>query len=284
MRFERRDGEKGRAMGGFGGFSRDVARAPAESAGGADAAAPQAGFFRTLEALSPDRHATLGFKRVENNYAFARETRLAPITVGEFAQAALSYPIVFAGDRKLPCAVMGLKDGENFFIGADGALPQDAYVPGIFRQYPFMLSHIPGVREPVLMLDRSSDSFVENGGAPLLENGAPAEVVKDALSFLRGMQVQWSLTERFVQAINARGLIEATTLKFATRDDGGALQAPQDVAEYFTITMSKLKSLTADEHELYYENDYFSFIYAQALSLQNWPRVIERALSRAAGA
>ncbi len=45
---------------------------------------------------------------------------MMPLTVTEFANAALSFPVIFVGEERQPVAVMGLREGENLFFFPTG--------------------------------------------------------------------------------------------------------------------------------------------------------------------
>ncbi len=47
-------------------------------------------FYKQPEPLTPEHHAGLGVKRVDHPFAFVQGSHIVPLTVGEFAPAALS--------------------------------------------------------------------------------------------------------------------------------------------------------------------------------------------------
>ena len=59
-----------------------------------------------------------------------------PLTVTEFAPAALTYPVIFVGDARQPVAVMGLRQGENLFVSETGAFKPEAYIPAMAFRHP----------------------------------------------------------------------------------------------------------------------------------------------------
>ncbi|MEO8114244.1 MAG: SapC family protein, partial [Phenylobacterium sp.] len=59
-------------------------------------------FYTQPEPLSPELHAKLGVKRMDGPFAFAKQGHAVPLTVGEFPLAAVTGPIIFVGDEKLP--------------------------------------------------------------------------------------------------------------------------------------------------------------------------------------
>ena len=81
---------------------------------------------------------------------------MVPLTVGEFPIAGIYYPIIFAGDRYQPLAVMGMRQGSNLFVGADGAFEVGAYIPAYIRRYPFVLANDQAREQLVVCIDRDA--------------------------------------------------------------------------------------------------------------------------------
>ena len=52
------------------------------------------------EPLSAEAHGKLGVNAVDKPYAFVGQTNLVPLTVTEFAPAALSFPVIFVGEGR----------------------------------------------------------------------------------------------------------------------------------------------------------------------------------------
>ena len=77
-------------------------------------------FYQTVVPLSSMEHATWGMKN-RDNLEFARHSHAIPVTVDEFAMAQRSFPIVFGvGDAAAPLALLGLQEGSNLYLDADG--------------------------------------------------------------------------------------------------------------------------------------------------------------------
>ncbi|OYX91058.1 MAG: peptidase, partial [Caulobacter sp. 35-67-4] len=79
-------------------------------------------FYASPEPLNREQHAKLALVHNEKPYSFAAAGTAVPLTVTEFAPAALSFPVIFAGEDRVPLAVMGLNNGENLFVNADGSI------------------------------------------------------------------------------------------------------------------------------------------------------------------
>src|SRR5688500_15349712 len=126
----------------------------------APGAAPQLSgsvlFYAKPEPLTKEAHGALGVKRTERPYAFTAQTHLTPLTVTEFGPAALSYPIIFVGDAKLPVAVMGVRAGENLFVSEDGSYELNAYLPAYIRRYPFVFAKDDSSQRMIVCIDRNA--------------------------------------------------------------------------------------------------------------------------------
>ncbi len=83
-------------------------------------------FYSSPEPLNCEQHSKLALVHKDKPYSFALNGTAVPLAVTEFAPAALSYPVIFAGDDRVPLAVMGLNTGENLYIGADGGFEAGA--------------------------------------------------------------------------------------------------------------------------------------------------------------
>src|SRR3546814_20501679 len=78
---------------------------------------------------------------MDGPFAFAKEGHAIPLTVGEFPLAAVTGPIIFVGEDKLPIAVMGLNGGANMFVGENGLFEPGVYIPAYVRRYPFVFAN-----------------------------------------------------------------------------------------------------------------------------------------------
>lgn len=163
-------------------------------------------FYREPAVLHSEAHA--GWHLVDGDMAFAARTAYVPIVVGEIAEASRSYPVVFAGDRMLPVAVLGLAEGENLFADQD-AWDSEHYVPAYVRRYPFGFVSIAGSDRFALAVDTASERLVREPGqgTPLFEGGAPSELTRQALQFCEAYQAEFEGTQAFVAALQEQGLL-----------------------------------------------------------------------------
>ncbi len=163
-------------------------------------------FYKDPEPLQPARHGGLKIKK-DGDFTFARSTNSVAITSTEFVAAMRSYPIVFAAQGPNPLVVLGLEQ-TNLFVDETGLWRFGHYVPAYIRRYPFVFIAHPDGKQFVLGIDRASTLLEEGGeGRPLFEDGKPADVTQQALTFCGAYQTDHGFTTAFGQALEAEKLL-----------------------------------------------------------------------------
>jgi SapC len=239
-------------------------------------------FYAKPEPLSVEAHGKLGADPVEKPYAFVAKTHLVPLTVTEFAPAALSYPVIFVGENKQPVAVMGLRADENLFVGADGEFRPEAYVPAFVRRYPFVFANDDVQKRLILCIDREAPFIREGGETPLFDGDQPSAYVQGAMEFCNNFEQERLRTEAFGGLLKELDLLETREAVFTPRNPDGTPGAPQKIAEYFAVSEDKLKALPAKKLAELRDNGALGQIYAHLVSLLGWDRLIAMAFTRAA--
>lgn len=171
------------------------------------ASAPQSNslpvMFNDLTPLSSVEHANWRAKSTDAA-PFLVNHHAIPLTIDEFALAQRFFPIVFSsGDNPVPLALMGLNEGVNTFVDADGKLLGEVYVPAYIRRYPFMLARLTEQAEELsLCFDPTSDAIgAFEEGSPLFEDGKPAQSVTDILKFCEEFEQAGARTGAFVNEL-----------------------------------------------------------------------------------
>lgn len=239
-------------------------------------------FYSQPEPLSIEAHGTLGVDPVDRPYDFVSQTNIVPLTVTEFAPATLSYPVIFVGDNKQPVAVMGLRDGENLFVGDDGHFRGDAYIPAYVRRYPFVFANDDVQKRLVLCVDRKAPFVKEGGSQPLFVDGQPSPYVQQALEFCNNFETERQRTDSFVKVLTDLDLFETREANFTPRNADGTPGTVQKIAEYFAISEDKIKALPADKLVELRDNGALGQIYGHLVSLLGWDRLIALAFDKAA--
>ncbi|WP_298745645.1 SapC family protein [uncultured Brevundimonas sp.] len=253
----------------------------------ANAAGPLSGnvlFYGRPEPLSIEAHSGLGVDPVDQPYAFAAAANIVPLTVTEFAPAALSYPVIFVGDARQPVAVMGLRQGENLYVSDAGAFRPDAYIPAYVRRYPFVFANDEVQKRLILCIDRDAAFLKEGGATPLFDDGKPSPYVEQAMEFCNNFEQERQRTEAFVKLLTDLDLLETREANFTPRNPDGTAAAPQKIAEYYAVSEDKLKAVPAEKLAELRDNGALGQIYAHLVSLLGWDRLIAIAFQRAAAA
>ena len=241
-------------------------------------------FYGKPEPLSVEAHGGLGVDPVDQPYAFAAKTHLVPLTVTEFAPAALSYPVIFVGETRQPVAVMGLRQGENLFVNEAGAFSPESYIPAYVRRYPFVFANDEVQKRLILCIDRDAPFIKEGGATPLFSDGKPSPYVEQAMEFCNNFEQERLRTEAFVKLLTDLELLETRESVFTPRNPDGTPATPQKIAEYFAVSEDKLKALPIEKLAELRDNGALGQIYAHLVSLLGWDRLIAIAFQRAAAA
>lgn len=239
-------------------------------------------FYGKPEPLSVEAHGTLGVDPVDKPYGFVTKTNLVPLTVTEFAPAALSYPVIFVGDSRMPVAVMALRGGENLFVSDAGEFRPEAYIPAYVRRYPFVFANDEVQKRLILCVDREAPFIRDGGATPLFIDGKPSPYVEQAMEFCNNFELERQRTDAFVKLLTDLDLLDTREAVFTPRNPDGTTAAPQKIAEYFAVSEDKLKALPAEKLAELRDNGALGQIYAHLVSLLGWDRLVAMAFQKAA--
>jgi hypothetical protein len=241
-------------------------------------------FYGQPEPVSVEAHGKMGVDPVDKPYAFVSQSNLVPLTVTEFAPAALSYPVIFVGDARMPVAVMALRGGENLFVSDAGEFRPEAYIPAYVRRYPFVFANDEEQKRLILCIDRAAPFIKEGGATPLFIDGKPSPYVEQAMEFCNNFEQERQRTDAFVKLLIDLDLLDTREAVFTPRNPDGTAAAPQKIAEYFAVSEDKLKALPAEKLAELRDNGALGQIYAHLVSLLGWDRLIALTFQRNAAA
>ncbi len=243
-------------------------------------------FYRQLEPLSVEKHRGLGVSQVANPFSFLAETHLVPLTVDEFGLAAVCYPIIFDTQSKTPLAVMGLRPGMNVFLGADGSLDPEVYLPAFARRYPFLpiIQNAEGAKAPesdskvFVCIDRAAKMLSSTPELPFFEKeGQPSRYTQEAINFCREFDMLGRRTEEFAKLMAKHDLFELTPLALPRAKADGTPDEPQKIGEYLRISETKLNALPKETFLELRDRGVTAVMHAHLLSLALWPKILSRA-------
>lgn len=223
-------------------------------------------FYNDLIPLNSNEHGAYRTRPIDSAPYLAKQ-HAVPLTVDEFVQAQRFLPIIFsAGNDPVPLALMGLNEGVNTFLDADGKLRGPAYVPAYVRRYPWMLAKLrPDSDELSLCFDPTSESIgaFEEGDA-LLENGQPTEATKAILGFCEQFEQAAMRTGQFMAELKSMDLLMDGEVSIQMGDN----QQPFIYRGFQMVNEEKLRDLRGDTLRKINQSGMLPLIHAHLFSLQ----------------
>ena len=186
-------------------------------------AAPTPMLYTRLEPLNRDKHGALRLS-APDDFAFARNAGVAPVTLSEFAVASQYYPIVFLTTRGAAeltaVAVLGSGPSENVYVDSAGRWRPGHYVPAYFRRYPFITADDPKQNRAVVFIDAGSSKLSAKEGTPLFFKGEPTELGKQTIELCQRYHQAAGLTRRFTSAMVAAGVLVDRVIQASDQKGG----------------------------------------------------------------
>jgi hypothetical protein len=214
--------------------------------------------------------------KAAGSFAFARSTNSLVVNGVEFPFAMKTYPIVFTtSEPRAAVVVLGIADGENLFVGEDGAWTENCYVPAYARRYPFILLEQPGSTELLLCVDDGSGLVIEGSERPLFEAGKPSKLVQDALAFCREFHGQHLATMEFVRALSSHGLLTPNEAR-VTLNSGRQMT----LRGFDVVDEAKFNALPDDVFLDWRRRGWLHLVYCHLMSMANWARLVDLSAKR----
>jgi len=233
-------------------------------------------FYKDLLPLNSKEHADWKVSSFDDA-SFLAETHAIPLTVDEFVDAQRNYPIVFtAGDNPLPIALFGLNEGVNTFIGDDGKLVADVYVPAYIRRYPFILAKLQqGSDEMSLCFDPKAGVVgkQDDGQALFEDEGKPTEYTQGVLDFCQKFEESGQRTRAFLEELKKLDILMDGEIAI-TRSD--APDTPFVYRGFRMVDEKKLRELPTETVEELNKNGMIMLIHAHLFSMNLMRRLFER--------
>jgi len=243
------------------------------------ASAPQAQnlplLYNDLVPLNVEQHGNYKL-RIENKAPYLVGVHAVPPTTEDFAPCQRSLRIVFPGGQTpVPLALMGLNEGVNPAVDAEGnLLREDGYVPAYIRRYPWMLVRLnPEKEELSLCFDPTSDMIGEfEDGQPLIENGEATQLTQDLLKFCEQFEESAMRTQAFMTELVETGLLMEGELSISVPGS----EQPFVYRGFQMINEEKLRDLRGDQLRKMNQNGMLPLLHAHLMSLQGMSEVFNR--------
>lgn len=228
--------------------------------------------YEQPELLTKQDHGHLGVTGPAQPFGFARDIRMAPVVFSEFASAQKHYPVVYSDlESPTPVAVLGVLEDVNLFVDADGGWDPSCYVPSYLRRYPFAFVH-RAEEQFAVVLDRAAEAISENPEFPFFDGDELTENTQAIMDFCSRYEADRLRTVEFCTRLKELDLLVVQQAGY--RPDGA--QEDEPLAQYVSVDVERLNDLDDDVIRTLHRNGSLACIYAQAFSLENWNRLLDR--------
>ena len=218
--------------------------------------------------------------KTDGTYKFTSGVNSVPILAAEFAPSAMEYTIIFAGegDVVFPSVILGMKEGHNACLNADGTW-DGRYVPAFFRRYPFVFAVSDDQKTFTLCIDEEYEGLNTDGKGERLfdEEGKRTQYLENVLAFSTEYQAQFTRTQRFAQRLVDLDLLEPASAQFNLA--GGERT---QLTGFKTINRDKLRNLPAETLAEMARTDELELCYLHLQSLNNLTPMTQRVGQRQA--
>ena len=200
----------------------------------------------------------------------------------EFIDAARDYPIVFVeagqgddGRREVaPVAVLGLTQGENLMLNADGSWAA-RYVPALLRGYPLGLARTDA-QNFVVVIDDKADALSATAGEPLFnDKGEPTPMLEERRKFVEQLETEAQRTRLLGRSLLELDLLQP--MRFDATLPGGQQLS---VDGFLTVDEKKFQELPEDKLPHLHKSGILAMIYAHQFSLGLMRGLVERRVAR----
>jgi hypothetical protein len=182
----------------------------------------------------------------------------------------------------VPLALMGLNEGVNAFLGDDGTLLEEFYLPAYIRRYPYLLARLdPDSTTMSLCFDPSSGLVQEDGeGAALFEGEQPTQETQALLQFCQNFEEAGMRTQQFIEELKKAELLMEGEV---------AIQRPEQPDQPYIyrgfqmIDQNKLQEVRGDKLRTWNQNGILPLIYAHLFSLDLMRVIFAKQLLRGKG-
>jgi hypothetical protein len=188
----------------------------------------------------------------------------------EFRNLQAHYPVVFrkaADGAFVPMALLGLREGQNLFLGPDGW--DASYVPLTVERQPFLIGNSGG--EWVVHVDLDSPRIASDGEPVFRQHGGTTDFLERMSSVLLAIHEGLQRTPPFVAALLEYELLESFVFDIELPDG-----SQNRLVGFYTINEDRLGRLDGAALERLYRAGHLQAIFMVLASLSNLRGLVER--------
>jgi hypothetical protein len=225
-----------------------------------------------------DRSARLRLPEAGEAPAFCHQLHAIPISVSEFPAAVRDYPIVFvrrAGELGFTAMViLGMHEGQNLFVMADGKWDRRSYMPAYVRRYPFCLvaAQETAGQQAERLICVDPEAVDEAAGSAMYDEfGAPLPHWTMIERMLHEYEDDLVVTREMCGLFARLNLLEPFTLRAELV--GGFTLSMENL---FRVNREQLIELDHADLRNLLSKGYLDHIYGHLFSQENFQRLLNR--------
>lgn len=204
-------------------------------------------------------------------FNFAAPHMVAGLVLEEMVTAQKSLTIAFMQHEGnyFPVALLGLKQGQNAYVNAQGQWQANTYIPAIFRTYPFHIA-LNEEQQAMLCIDEDSGYVNDNAGECFFnEAGEATDKLQQLLAILTRAEQSKQLTQRAMTSLLESGIIESWPLTIKSEHGDTQLEG------LYRLNETKLTQLCGETLEKLMKTGAILIAYAHFFSQQNLQSLVD---------
>ena len=169
----------------------------------------------------------------------------------------------------------------NVFVGEDGKLTENVYIPAYARRYPFLLARLaPEAEELSLCFDPTTDLVGEfEEGQALFDGEQASETTKAMLQFCEQFEEAGMRTSAFVAELNKHDLLMEGEV--AIQQDG--VDQPFVYRGFKMVNQEKLREIRGDVLRGWNQSGLLPLLFAHLFSLELMRDIFARQVAMGKG-
>jgi hypothetical protein len=213
---------------------------------------------------------------------FCKGLNAIPISYTEFSVACRDYPLVFTsgdeGKSFAPVAVLGITNGENLFL-TDAAWDKNVYVPAYARRYPFCMARVnlDQVEQADRLICVEKDFLDDEGELMFDAEGKALPRWQPIEKLLQEYEADLERSREMSSIVSDYGLLEPFSMQAQTNAG-----ASMNLTGMYRVDEKKMEFLNAGQHKNLIKKGMMGRIYAHLISIDNFARLLDRKVSKAA--